>query len=95
MLGGRIRSRVAVAGSELVIQNERTLVENRSFAELVVPSWQAGHDADDKVIRRYDSEPFLLRDHLTGASIGKRDVLRPEGFHDLLCRRAEAEAGSS
>ncbi len=94
VLGGRIRSRIAIAESELVIQNERTLIENRSFAELVVPSWQASHDADDRVIRRYDSDPFLLRDHLTGMSIGKRDVLRPDGFHDLLCRRAVAEAGS-
>ena len=88
LLGGRVRSRLQVAGRDLVIQNERTLAENRSFAQSVVPSYTQEALDHETEIRRYDSDPFLLKDHLTG-STGRADTLAPDRFHDLLCRRVE------
>jgi len=90
LLGGRVRSRLQVEGLDLVIQNERTLVENRSFAGGIVPSFVAASAEPDNEVRRYDAEPFLLKDYLTGTS-GRADVLAPDNFHDLLSRRVEAK----
>ena len=92
LLGGRVRSRLDVAGAELVIQNERTLVANHSFAGLVVPAYLAADSASSGVeteVRRYDAEPFLIKDFLTGASVSARP-LAPDPFHALLARRVEA-----
>jgi hypothetical protein len=90
LLDGRVRSRLQVAGSDLVIQNERTLAENRSLAGSVVPSYvPESRDADTEV-RRYDSDPYLLKDHLTGAT-GRADSLMPDKFHVLLCSRVDAK----
>jgi len=94
MLGGRVRSRLQVAGSDLVIQNERTIEENRSFAASIVPSFFERPLPPDKEVRRYDSEPFLLKDHLT-SSTGRTDALTPDKFHDLLCRRVDMTYESS
>jgi flagellar biosynthesis GTPase FlhF len=88
LLGGRVRSRLQVAGSDLFIQNDRTLAENRSVAGSVVASYLDQKRDDETEVRRYDSDPFLLKDHLTG-STGRADVLSPDKFHDLLCRRVE------
>jgi hypothetical protein len=77
-----------VAGSDLFIQNDRTLAENRSVAGSVVASYLDQKRDDETEVRRYDSDPFLLKDHLTG-STGRADVLSPDKFHDLLCRRVE------
>lgn len=88
LLGGRVRSRLQVAGGDLVIQNDRTLAENRSFAGSVVASYLDAGREDEAEVRRYDSDPFLLKDHLTG-STGRADALSPDKFHDLLCRRVE------
>ena len=88
LLGGRVRSRLQVAGSDLVLQNDRSLAENRSFAGSIVASWLDARGDDDVEVRRYDSDPFLLKDHLTG-STGRADALSPDKFHELLCRRVE------
>lgn len=90
--GGRVRSRVEVAGSEFVLQNDRSLGENRELAEEFAPSWRGATIQSDKVVRRYDREPFLIRDFLTETTTGRSDVLQPEPFHDLLCQRIEAGA---
>lgn len=42
------------------------------------------------MVRRYDLEPFLVRDFLTGTTTGRADVLHPEHFHELLCARIDA-----
>jgi ATP-dependent Clp protease ATP-binding subunit ClpC len=93
MLGGRVRSRAEVAGTELVLQNERTLIENASLAAAVAPSYRRAAKPVDVELRRYDRSPFLLKDHLLG-SIGRADVLSPLGFHELLAERVDIAARS-
>jgi hypothetical protein len=89
LLGGRVRSRLQVQGSALVIQNERTLVENGAFAASIAPSYLQSSQTVDTEVRRYDDEPFLLKDHLTGTT-GRSDALSPDRFHDLLSARVAA-----
>jgi len=43
----------------------------------------------EKVVRRYDLEPFLVREFLTGTTTSRADTLRPDSFHELLCQRIE------
>ena len=87
-----MRSRIEVAGSGFVAQNERSLVENRELVEEFAGSWSKVH-VSDKVVRRYDLEPFLVRDFLTETTTGRADALRPEAFHELLCQRIEVSRG--
>jgi ATP-dependent Clp protease ATP-binding subunit ClpC len=90
-LGGRIRSRLEFTGSDLLIQNDRSLTENRELADDIAAMWSAAAPVEpDVVVRRYDTEPFRVRDVGTGTTTGRSDVLRPEGFHALLCRRLDA-----
>jgi ATP-dependent Clp protease ATP-binding subunit ClpA len=93
LLGGRVRSRVEVAATALVLQNQRTLIENASLAAAVAPSYRRAAKPADVELRRYDRTPFLLKDHLLG-SIGRSDVLSPEGFHELLSERVDVAANS-
>jgi len=86
-LEGRVRSRLVCEGG-LVLQNEGTLAANRDLAIEVAPSWAAAVSVDD-VVRRYDAQPFLMRDVATDFSSGRRDALAPTGFHTLLCRRVD------
>jgi hypothetical protein len=94
LLGGRVRSRVEVAGTGLVLQNERTLIENASLAAAVAASYRRGAKSADVELRRYDRSPFLLKDHFLG-SIGRSDALAPEGFHELLSDRVDVAAGAA
>ena len=87
-LDGRVRSRLVCDGG-LVLQNGRTLAANRDLALEVAPSWAAATTSDD-VVRRYDAEPFLVRDVATDFTSGRREVLGAAGFHALLCRRVDA-----
>jgi len=90
-LGGRIRSRTVVKSpSRLVLQNENTLESNREFAARYAQSWFQREADVDENIRRYDEEPFLVKDHLTEQTFNRRDCLKPDGFHDLLCQRVDA-----
>ncbi len=89
--GGRIRSRLELAGTNLVLQNARTLAENRELAAIVASSWASAPPVKDEVVRRYDLKPFLLRDYLTGTTSGRSDALKPKQFHELLCRRVDVE----
>ncbi len=88
--GGRVRSRVEVAGSSFVVQNAASLAENRELAEEFAPSWQNDASTPETVVRRYDGEPFLVRDFLTGTTTGRADALHAEPFHQLLCERIDA-----
>jgi hypothetical protein len=88
--GGRVRSRVEVAGSEFVVQNAGSLAQNRELAEEFALSWLSAASQSPTVVRRYDLEPFLVRDFLTGTTTGRADILRAEPFHQLLCDRIDA-----
>ena len=80
-------SRVEIAGAELVVQNAGSLAESRELAEEFGTSWPSATDEPDRVVRRYDLEPFLVRDFLTETTTGRNDSLRPQPFHQLLCKR--------
>jgi hypothetical protein len=95
LLGGKIRSRVAVAGSRLVLQNERALEENRELARDIAPSWPQEPAAANLRVRRYDFDPFLVRDYLTGEDFGRREILKPSLFHKLLCQRIDVACGEA
>jgi ATP-dependent Clp protease ATP-binding subunit ClpC len=88
--GGKIRSRVECEAG-LVLQNARTLAENRELAAEIAPSWLQGARSFEEVVRRVSIAPaFKLRDTLTGIATGRTDVLAPGGFHRLLCQRIDA-----
>jgi ATP-dependent Clp protease ATP-binding subunit ClpC len=86
--GGKVRSRLECEGG-LTLQNARTLADNRELAAAVAPSWKLAPPVPDAIVRRYDSDPFLLRDTLTATSSGRPDALSPARFHALLCARLE------
>jgi ATP-dependent Clp protease ATP-binding subunit ClpA len=85
--GEKIRSQIEVlTHSHFMLQNERTIAENRELAREIAVSWQQCLSSD-VVVRRYDLEPFLLKDHLTAITSGRRSSLKPAEFHELLCKR--------
>ena len=73
-LGGKIRSRVAVPQARLVLQNARTLSENRELAHDVGPSWPDGQTSAAATVRRYDLDPFLVRDYLTKSDFTRKEI---------------------
>ena len=40
-------------------------------------------------MRRYDDEPMLVKDLLTGRRFNRGDCLKPSAFHALLCERVD------
>jgi len=88
-LGGKIRSRISVVGTNLVLQNSRTLAENRELALDIGPSWPRSRMPTMPTVRRYDLAPFLVRDYLTKSDFGRSDILGPKMFHELLCARVD------
>jgi len=92
-LGGRVRSRLC-AGEGLTLQNARTLNANRELLAQLLGSWLAAPPAGENVVRRYDLAPWLVRDGLLDWQSGRSDALKPDSFHDLLCRRVETAATS-
>jgi ATP-dependent Clp protease ATP-binding subunit ClpC len=93
-LAGKIRSRIAIQGTNLVLQNSRTLAENRELALDVGPSWPREPMTTTPMVRRYDFAPFLLRDYLTKSDFTRSDILEPRLFHGLLCARVDKSFGS-
>jgi ATP-dependent Clp protease ATP-binding subunit ClpC len=94
-LGGKIRSRVAIAGSKLVLQHARTISENRELARELAVTGSPEETAACSNVRRYDLSPFRVRDYLTEANFTRKDILSPKSFHELLCARIDALADSS
>jgi MoxR-like ATPase len=88
--GGRVRSRVELAGNDFVIQNAASVAGSREMAEELAPSWLAGTDDATSVVRRYDLKPFLLRDFRTGTKSGRAEILHAAAFHELLAKRIDA-----
>jgi len=65
-LNGRIRSRsVLTEPTRLTLQNSATLEVNREIASLCALSWKQRAADVDENIRRYDLEPYLIKDLLT------------------------------
>jgi protein subunit release factor A len=107
--GGKIRSRIecelggvgaganggAGATGIFVLQNARTIAENRELAAEVLLSWLAAPPASEEVVRRYDRSPPLVRDALAGVSSGRPDALSPKAFDAILSARVDAMAGSA
>jgi ATP-dependent Clp protease ATP-binding subunit ClpC len=91
--GGKVRSRMEcrapVASGTLVLQNARTLSQNRELAAELVASWSTLGPAPEDVVRRYDEDPPLIRDVATGTSSGRPDALSPQRFDALLRRRVD------
>jgi hypothetical protein len=90
--GGVLRSRLECEDG-LVLQNGSNLTENRELAGELSLAWSRAPEAPDEIIRRYDDDPFNVRDVLTGFSSGRSDALAPRSFHELLCSRVDAAAG--
>jgi ATP-dependent Clp protease ATP-binding subunit ClpC len=86
--GGKVRSRVECDGG-LVLQNKRSLAENRELAIELVGSWLQAPGAVDDVVRRYEPQTPLVRDILCDTNSGHPEALRPDRFHDLLCQRVQ------
>ncbi len=86
--GQKVRSRLALEGG-LILQNGNTLGENQELANQLFPSWRAASEPSDTIVRRYDLDPFKMRDAITGVSSGRTDALHAEAFHELLLRRVE------
>jgi hypothetical protein len=55
------------------------------------PAWQTGARLRDDIVRRYNQNPFLLRDEHFGRT-AKADILKPHRFNELLCKRIELMA---
>ena len=87
--GGKVRSRVELAGTSLVLQNSYNLAENREQITDLAPSWIAAPHNESAIVRRYDLKPFLIRDYLTDTNTGRTDALKPKAFHELLCARSD------
>jgi hypothetical protein len=46
------------------------------------------------MVRRYDLDPFVVRDHLTKTDHHRREILSPKLFHNLLCARIDKAFGA-
>jgi protein subunit release factor B len=88
--GDKVRSQVEVtAEPAFSLQNRLTIGENRELAREIAASWKRSKSSDT-VVRRYDLEPFLVKDHLTGVTSGRQTTLKASEFHDLLSKRVDA-----
>lgn len=88
--GAKVRSRLETKGG-LVLQSELNLSENRELAREVAPSWAAAPPPSDDVVRRYDLDPWQVRDLALGETTRRKDALAPGTFHALLLRRIDAD----
>jgi len=77
---------------QFVLQNQLTLAANRDLADSLAASWINAPKMVDEVIRRYDLEPFTVRDYLTDLNTGRKELLKPPRFHKLLCHRIDVSA---
>jgi hypothetical protein len=90
-LGGKIRSALELINSKLVLQNGRTLTENRELALEIAPSWPRETADATPMVRRYDLNPFKVRDYLTHSDFTRNDILEAKLFHELLCARLDVK----
>jgi len=88
-LSGKVRSRVSALGGRLVLQNARSLSENRELMRDIAASWPREQPPTAGRVRLYDLDGFLVRDYLADADFTRKDILSPKPFHDLLCTRLD------
>jgi len=97
-LGGKVRSRLVVnmhATQQFILQNHLSLVANRDLADSLAASWNNAPTLIDEMVRRYDLEPFTVRDYLTDLNTGRKELLKPQRFHTLLCQRIDVSASDA
>jgi ATP-dependent Clp protease ATP-binding subunit ClpC len=90
--GGRVRSRIDARGRDFAVQNDLSLSENRDLVAELAPCWAAAGAASARVVRRYDLEPFLIKDYLADVSSGRLNILKPDNFDALLRDRIDIAA---
>ncbi len=88
---GRVKSRLECQGG-LVLQNERTIAANIELAKDLCGPWDRAPAPPEAIVRRYGTNPWNVRDVLTGQNTGRPDALSPRSFHELLCRRVRDDA---
>jgi len=92
LFGGKIRSRVELPSEHIVLQNDRSIFENSDLLGSVVHSLMGAGAVKTQVVRRYDLNPFFVRDADVDRDSGSRKAIGPELFHDLLCARIDHNA---
>ena len=88
LFGGAVRSRL---GGPLgfVLQNDRTLADNEALAQALLPSWLEAPEPSDAHVRTWDLNPARVSDALVDEAEARPDAAEADGFHELLCRRAD------
>lgn len=93
-LGGKIRSSSVIAGHDVVLQNQHTLEHNRQLAADVSHAYTENKHSSDEIVRRYQLEPFEMKDYLTGQTFRRRTILRPDNFNQLFNERVDSDFAS-
>ncbi len=91
--GGRIRSRVLVDGIGLLLQYDLSIAANRELAAELAESWRSDLRAAEAQVRRYDEQPFLVRDFALNKDFTHADTLKPKGVQELLDARVDVLFG--
>jgi len=88
LFGGAVRSRL---GGPLgfVLQNDRTLADNEARAQALLPSWLEAPEPSEALVRTWDLNTSRVSDALVDETDARVDVAEADGFHELLCRRAD------
>ncbi len=87
--GEKIRSRLE-CNNGMVLQNAKSLAENRDLAFQLYHSWANRPETSDQTVRRTLLQPdFRVRDYISGIHTGKKEVLAAKGFHHLLCMKID------
>jgi hypothetical protein len=82
--GNKVRSRIeSHTGPGLILQNGNIIAANLELIARLGPAWQTGAQTSDDIVRRYNQNPFLLRDEHFGKT-AKADILKPHRFNELL-----------
>ena len=68
---------------------------HRELARDIAPSWPSDEPASSPRVRRYDLDPFHVRDYLTGSEFSRKDILGQKAFHRLLCERVDCASGTN
>ena len=91
LLGGRLRSRVELPEEGIVLQNAKSIFENSDILGSVATTLQGRSRRTSRVVRRYDLDPFFIRDMSVDRDTGSKRAIGPELFHDLLCARIDQD----
>ena len=86
--GGKVRSRLEYTGG-LLLQGDRPPEAARLLAAELGPTWAAGPPPLDTLVRRYQTQPPLMKDYLTREVSHRADALSAERFGQLLLRRLD------